>query len=375
MPKKATTLPKYVKKSGRQYVYRPYIPKAKRTHINTDKYGYLAPPIILCSIDAADHTLYAALGLAMQQLARDQVSDDDYPYLSVGWLAEAYLVSRLYKNLASKTQQSYRKNLAILEHPIRINGKQVALAQLPAVQLKTTIIRRILDKRLDQYQAKGLKGESRCNNEKAVLSALYRYGIQYIDELADLKNPAHGITKFQVAIRDRYVTPQEYQLQYNMAKNKSPAYLPIVMELCYLLAARGIEVTDLTIASANKVGIHVKRRKGSRDTLINWTDRLEAAWATALALHQVKPLATTPLLIGQSGYPVTKSAINKAWQTLKKHMEDAGHQALYFRLHDLKRRGISNASDDRLAGHISDSTRSNYSVKLDRFDPPSSTER
>ena len=44
---------------------------------------------------------------------------------------------------------------------------------------------------------------------------------------------------------------------------------------------------------------------------------------------------------------------------------------LGFWLHDLKRKGISDAADDRIAGHISDSTRANYNVKIHHYKAPS----
>lgn len=251
MPRKSTGLPKYVKLSGGRYVYRPYIPAKLRKHYQTDKYGYLAPPIRLGGEETPIHKIHAAYAQQVEQMQFDRAAEKTWGYLTLGWLYEQYLESRLYKELAPKTQHLYTKtSSSILEHAIDINGADAKFGEIPADQLKTTVIRRILDRRLEQYREQGLKGESRCNNEKALLSAMYRYGIQYIDTLADLKNPAHGISKYMVSVRDRYVTDDEYAIQYEVAvKISSPRqpYLPIVMEITYLLAARGIEVTDLIV--------------------------------------------------------------------------------------------------------------------------------
>ena len=51
-------------------------------------------------------------------------------------------------------------------------------------------------------------------------------------------------------------------------------------------------------------------------------------------------------------------------------MDSAGLSSVYFWLHDLKRKGISDAADDRIAGHVSDTIRARYNVKVQEFDPP-----
>jgi integrase len=143
------------------------------------------------------------------------------------------------------------------------------------------------------------------------------------------------------------------------------------MELTYLLAARGIEVTDLTIANATDIGIIVNRRKGSKNTIIRWTPRLKTAWDAALTLHKTPPAPTTTLLKAARGVrKLTRDALTNAWQNLKTKMEAAGLGSIYFWLHDLKRKGISDAADDRIAGHISDKVRANYNVKYQEFDAP-----
>ena len=244
------------------------------------------------------------------------------------------------------------------------------MGQLPADKLKTNIVRRILDRRLEQYQANGKKGASQCNNEKALLSSMYRYGIQYIDQLAMLKNPCHGVEKFDVETRERYVTDDEYTIQYQYAQDSGLPYLPIAMELTYLLAARGVEITDLKVGSATDIGIIVKRRKGSKGTIVRWTPRLKAAWEAAISLHPQHDKNTYLLKVHRGGGKLTRDTLTTAWQRLKQEMDSAGLSSVYFWLHDLKRKGISDAADDRIAGHVSDTTRANYNVRLREYDPP-----
>lgn len=364
---KGTPLPPHVTLTNGRYVYRPYIPVKQRQNFTTDKYGYYCPPIKLGEDGDPIHRIHAAYAAAAEQLSHQR----DPEYLTINWLLKEYKKSPQYKKLGSLTKDRYETCERLLLHAIDINGKPATLGDLPADQLKTTTVRRVLDRRMEQYQDAGKKGASMCNNEKALLSSMYRYGIQYIDRLATMKNPCHGIEKFEVEARERYVTDDEYTLQYQCAISTGIPYLPIAMELTYLLAARGIEVTDLKIGNATDIGIIVNRRKGSKDNLIRWTPRLKSAWEAALNLHKTDTIPTTTLLkAARGGGKLTRSALTNAWQNLKTKMEATGLGEVYFWLHDLKRKGISDATDDRIAGHVCDSTRANYNVKLQEFDAP-----
>jgi hypothetical protein len=201
--------------------------------------------------------------------------------------------------------------------------------------------------------------------------------MQYVQELATLpRNPVHGIEKFKVDIRIRYVTDEEYQIQYNIAcEQRGTPYLPIAMKLTYLLAARGIEVTDLTLERlinlpTGEQGIYVKRRKGCTDTTIIASPRLLAAWQAALNLHKITPPPNAKLLVGKGNQPVTRSALSKAWQALKETMDQRGLSHIYFINHDLKRKGISDAESDKIAGHKSNHIRAQYNTKTHTFNAP-----
>ena len=368
MPRKANNkYPPGLRLANGRWVYRPYIPNDQRHIFTTDGEGYLKPPIRLGSATEPYHRILAAYAASVEQ----HQYQHDPDYLTLNWLLKQYQQSNLYRDLAAETRKRYTKCEKILLHPLEVDGTASTLGQLRANQLKTTLVRRILDKRLTDYQAKGKDGASQCNNEKALLSSMYRYGIQYVDELANKPNPCHGISKFKVTTRDRYVTDDEYTIQYQYAIEHSQPYLPILMELTYLLASRGIESTELVVGDANERGILVDRRKGSKSTRIRWSDSLRAAWDAALALHTKPPTPDTPLLKltrGKGG--LTKRAVDSAWQKLKQDMEKDGLGDVYFQLHDLKRKGISDAKDDRIAGHISDTIRARYNVKVQEFDPP-----
>lgn len=371
MTKPPLKLP-HVKIVKGRYYFRPYIPVKLRGKIETDRYGY-AKTILLGKITDPDAKIRKAYADAEQQIEYDKTPDR----LTLGWLSEKYQNSRQFKGKEASTQRGYRETGAmILKHVIKINGTETTLSGIDARQLKTTTIRAILDKRFDTHQERGNAGASSCNQELNYLNNLYKYGMQYIPELNTLpRNPTHGIEKFRVGVRDRYVTDEEYWLQYDVAcEMTGTPYLPIAMELTYLLAARGVEVTDLSIASLRKLPngqkeILVERRKGSKDTGIIVSERLQSAWDAALALHTITPIGPSPLLIGKGGHAVTRHALTKAWQKLKQEMKKRNMSDVYFITHDLKRKGISDAEDDKIAGQ-SAVMRARYSVKHQSFKAP-----
>ncbi|MGD9950916.1 MAG: hypothetical protein AB7U29_21010 [Desulfobulbus sp.] len=55
---------------------------------------------------------------------------------------------------------------------------------------------------------------------------------------------------------------------------------------------------------------------------------------------------------------------------LKKKMHEVGKSAICWNLHDLKRKGISDAENAKIGGHKSDHIRQRYMVKLESFKAP-----
>ncbi len=70
------------------------------------------------------------------------------------------------------------------------------------------------------------------------------------------------------------------------------------------------------------------------------------------------------------GQKLTESAIRSAMRRLKQRMEEAGLGDIFWNLHDLKRKGISDAEDDRIGGHKTEAMRNRYKVVVEKFKPP-----
>lgn len=122
------------------------------------------------------------------------------------------------------------------------------------------------------------------------------------------------------------------------------------------LVGRTITLTD---ANAHDEGLHTNRRKRSRDSLVEWSPRLKAAWEAGLVLRQavidrhalpVQMRAEHRLLIlAHHGEPIQKSSLDSAWQRfIQMSLREGvilGHQR--FGIHDLKRKGGTDTDGNR----------------------------
>lgn len=348
----------YISQNGKHYLWKPYLKKADRAkypHIKTDKNGY-AKTITIGSTSDPDHKIMATYAQEKTDLFR---VTNQY---SLDWLYAEYVASRSYRKLSRDTQKRYQgASTRLLNHSGKTSGKPTRLGDYDARHLTTPMIRKILDKRKQAYEAKQpdnpYHGNSELNQELAVLAAMYKYGIQYDNEIAKIgKRPTEGIEKFPIPTRDNCPSAEDYAIAYRVAQETQPAYLPIVMELAKYLASRGIEVTDELTAGDRKrqpdgtYTITLKRRKGSKTTIIECGTELNAAWDAAIALHTVQPIGTTPLLLNSHGDPLTRNAVTKAMQALKAELKNRGLEQHYFQFHDLKRWGITHSQDKGIAG-------------------------
>jgi integrase len=361
-----TKWPKYVKEANGRIVYRAYIPAAKRGRFETDKFGYVKP-IRLGSIGDPEKKILRAYLAAKERI--ESAGDPDKGTLA--WLAREYFKSSRFQKIKPKTQIDYEQKLKkFLKFPLTINNVQATVGHLLLTELSKPLLRQLLDKMLKDYNDRGYSGLSQVNGQFRVLSASITYGIQYHENLGIDTNPCIGIELHKENKRDRYVTDKEYNIQLQYARMHGADYLPVFFEFAYLLASRSIEITDLTLSSITDEGIVVERRKGSRTTVIRWSDRLLAAHKEAMDLARKRKLRSLYLIPNQSGNKMKSGSFKSAMTRLKKKMlaDNLGH--VYWTVHDLKRKGISDAKDDRIAGHRTEEMRQRYNLKLESFEPP-----
>ena len=113
-------------------------------------------------------------------------------------------------------------------------------------------------------------------------------------------------------------------------------------------------------------------------------DRVDAAIESAMALHRKRKVSGKFLVPGVRGAKLGKSTLDEAMQRLKKRMteleikschsnstgKDETESPLYWTLHDLKRKGISDSENKHIAGHKSEAMRQRYNVKTETFSAP-----
>ncbi|MCE4352141.1 integrase, partial [Xanthomonas hortorum pv. cynarae] len=210
-------------------------------------------------------------------------------------------------------------------------------------------------------------------------------------------NPAKGVRQAKergehnMPESDVFTTMLTFALERGSLKAHTrgsvPPYLHAVMLLAYNLRLRGIEVTDLTDAHAEAEGVRSSRRKGSRDTVTAWNDDLRHAWAWLAAYRQRamnahgRPVHMKPerrrLLVNQSGTPLSKSALDSAWQRMIALATKDGiiTAEQRFSLHGLKHRGITDTAGTRAdkqeaAGHATQQMTNRYSHDVPLVQPP-----
>ncbi|MCB1621188.1 MAG: hypothetical protein KDI44_10700, partial [Thiothrix sp.] len=354
------------------------IPHSERHDgIRLDSRGQLSPPVRLGKVGDPDDKIMAAYLAAKANLKQQLIGERN----TLHWISKQYQDSRQFRELSAKSQESAGYTQKILQHPMAADGELKMVGDLHIREVTKPLFQKIAERRLEMAREQGRDGRSSINREIAYVSAMISWATNYIPDLGVDRNPLLGFERIKENRRDRYVTDDEYWLQYNIALNLPDSILPILFELSLALAARNLEVIDLRVSDCSEQGIHVHRRKGSKDTIISWSNnpdipkektRLYQAYKAALARHQQHTILPIdpPLLINKFGDKYTASGIQSNMARLKKKMKEQGLEKAFWSLHLLKHKGISDAEDDKIAGHRSESMRDRYNHKIDSFKPP-----
>jgi integrase len=260
------------------------------------------------------------------------------PADTVGKLIERFEASPQWADLAATTRRDYHSCAAALASARTKAGALVADTRLS--DWTPGAVRSYCERRAETSR-------SRANHELRYLRRLFSWAVE-----RDLMptNPARGVRALKEDPRQRYVSDGEYTAFLRHAGARHP-YLVPVAELAYLCRLRISEVCDLRRTDVRDDGLFGARRKGSKDALTGWTPRLRAAIDCALALHgDIKSLYIIP---GPSRGRMSESTIQTAWQRCMVEWAALGNER--FTVHDLKRKGVSDAAGDKLAasGHRS----------------------
>ncbi len=376
---------KYVSLVKNRWVYRPFIPVSERGRLKVDKSGFLRPPMRLCHKDAPYHERLTAHARAVKLL----LIKADPEIHTIAWFEARYRESDEFGKLAKESRRKALSLNRILKHELDVDGSPLELGLLKPMEITKRVVRTMRLKRLKAYQDRGKKGNVQCNREIAYIRGVLNWADLYYDEVGD--NPFAGLDSFDEPVDDRYITDEEYRVQRVLA-GEIADYLPVVMDLAYCYAARGIEVTDLEITDVvgmvdrdGKTVSRVRRRKGSKTTNISNRPQVVQAIDAALELHQNRKVVGKYLLPGVSGPKMSKGTIDSSMQRLKHLMQerqimsrhtfsehqDENEAPLFFTLHRIKSKAVTDAKDKALAGQ-SKRMQEHYDKSTQTYEPPSS---
>lgn len=325
-------LPEYVYVRRGMFVYR--------AHLGNGKFGKY---VKLCQADAQLSEVWRRY---------EEITAAGQPKKTVAWMTEQYLSSTQHAAKSIHTKKQYER----CAHQI-INTQTKSgdlLGNIEADRITPGVIRKYMDAREAQVSA---------NREKAFLSVCYQYCIER-DLLTT--NPCKEVRRNTETPDKRYVTDEEYLTVYNIA----PDYIKAAMEFAYLCRMRVCEVMALRETDIKENGLHIRRRKGSRDNITTFSDRLNAAIALSRSLPypQVRPLNPT-LIRGINGTSLTEEGFSTAWQRLMVKAQEKGISR--FKFHQLKAKGVSDTDGDKKAasGHKTDAMVQVYDRKLAEVKP------
>lgn len=315
-------LPKGVYRKGAGFIYR-----------KNGKDAYL------CKQSAPASELWAAYERALEPDNKG----------TLNWLLDDYFARKTFKSQQTKdAYEGYRRLLAEFRTLDGTPFGEVRLEQ---------ITKRSIRGYLDKYPA-----PISANRQIQFLKAAWTYIAQFHD-LPD--NPCAGVTLNKQEARTRYVN----QAEFAAFKKTVSGYLPIFMELAYLLRARWSEVQRLTTNDLLAEGVRLARGKGSEGEITAWTQRLQKAIADCQAFNAQAPtpIAGAYLIHDRKGKAISRNAFQTAWGRAMSAWVAAGNERFTF--HDLKAAGYSD-QQEQFAGHKSDRMHKVYSRKLRIVEPP-----
>ncbi len=306
-------------------------------------------------------------------------------------LVDAFKKSTEYSRLTPGTRKGYDRQAADACSWRLKDGSTLGEMQLRRFDVPT--IQRLVETMAAGRPAQGQQPAvpatpTKANHVLRYLRRLFSWGIRH----GHCKhNPCKGVREAAEVGQFKMPTPEAQEAVLAFARERAARkahtagsvspYMPAVMVLAYAVRLRGIEVNTLTDAHLTDDGIVSNRTKGSIDNLTEWNDDLKAAvaWlqdyrAERMAAHK-RPVPIRPearqLLVSESGTPLTKSALDSAWQRLihaaiAAKVIAAGER---FSLHGLKHRGITDSDNEADGGHRTLAMRQRYRHKLERVAP------
>lgn len=313
-------LPPYCYRGRSAIEYKPYLGK-----------GVSRPTHRLCALDAPRSLIWE----------RWEALQDNVKPHTLEWLLRQYAESREFrwKGSKPKSEKTIVEQERQLERIVaRPRGRGETFGTAPLRTITPGVIRKYLDARLAEDA--GVAG----NRERALIQRAWNWA--FARDITKLKNPCAGVERNPEEARQHYATDADYEAWLRwLVDQRAPWYIPVVEEICYLCRVRKIEVLTAEKTQILDEGFEVLRRKGSRDAITQWSDRLRAAVVDV-------PAAFTParfskyIVTNTRGQPLRESGFNSVRGRWMKKAIKAGIVRQHFTVHDLKRKGATDSTLD-----------------------------
>ena len=278
-----------------------------------------------------------------------------------------YQNSLAFRDLSPLTQKDY---IGCHKQIVNTKIKAGKFGELAAIKWSIGVIRKYRDHRAEESR-------SRANKELSYIKRVFSWAYEY--EKVNT-NPAKGIAKLKIKARQHYASDKDYNFLHEVAKESNYWYMPHIMEIAYLCRMRLSEVIDITDADELDERLFIRRRKGSKNNIVEWTERLKNVFDTAkLKRNQILQNKNQPspikserryLFISErTGDKLQVSSIktakNRIDKKAKEKAETLGIEYNHFWFHDLKRKGVSDTKGNKqeASGHRSANMLNIYDVK------------
>lgn len=310
------------------------------------------------------------------------------------FLFERFHESTEFRGLGPGSQKNYRAAAEVLANYVRKDGTLLGSVQVD--RITTPVVQRLVETFAGGRRASGCQAAlpatpSKANHLHRYLRRTMAWGVR----MGYCKtNPAQGVRQAKERKEFRMPTPEAFKAVLQFARERGaypsnkagafPSYLAPVMVLAYSVRLRGIEVCTLTDAHRQVDGIHSNRRKGSRDNVTEWDTAMIEAWDELVERRNAiwnrkgreRPIPLRAqdryLLVERSGNPISKSALDSAWQRfiIEALRVEVISEADRFALHGLKHRGITDSENKASGGHKSEAMRQLYDHEVPLVKPP-----
>lgn len=304
-------LPPYVYKAAHGYVWKPYLGKGVARPTRT-----IAPLTVTMS----------KLWRTYERLQADDMSG------TLKRLLDTYVASSKFQTKAETTRTEQERQADKISEYSRGPDKTFGSAKL------SSITPGVLTKYMDAREKDG--APKSANRELSLISAAWKWALAR--DLTTVPNPCGLVEKRSEQRRQHYADDSDYDRWIAYCKAAGPAYLWIVSEIAYLCRMRKVEVLTALKSQVLPEGFDTLRRKGSRDAITGWSDRLRAA-IDACPTDEASRFSQ--YLITHNAKPIRVSSFNTMWQRrMRACVKETG--ITRFTLHDLKRKGATDSDED-----------------------------